>query len=293
MDATDLRIFTGLVSDAFASDADLARQVGLTGKAVRLRRRRLEARGVITAYGVYPSPALLGRHALSWLHVGREGSDVPVSKLLEVDDLAYVMAFRPALHRVVRFATDPDAGADPRLVRMLGPPLGGREGEPVASPRTRRRPLSKTDWRVLESIVRSPRASFSAKARSAGLSPRTVRIHQTRLGAEHAFGSAMILDLERETGVSTFGIWLKTDASFDARSVEHLRLWDRPHWTRRPRGVYLLGSAGTYFAARQAELELRSLPGVLEANPLIPAGGYFARDRLLSWMRHARDRVGR
>jgi hypothetical protein len=54
----------------------------------------------------------------------------------------------------------------------------------------------------------------------------------------------MLLDIEREPGLGTYGIWLKVDDTFDERTVELPRLWDRPHWTQNPRGVYLLGSAG-------------------------------------------------
>jgi hypothetical protein len=100
----------------------------------------------------------------------------------------------------------------------------------------------------------------------------------------------MMLNLEREPGIPTYGIWLKVDGSFDEKAVEHPRLWDRPHWTTNPRGVYLLGSAGNYFEAREEELRLRSLPGVLSADPLIPAGGYFARERFWKWIHTEHDR---
>ena len=87
-----------------------------------------------------------------------------------------------------------------------------------------------------------------------------------------------------------YGIWLRVDGSFDEGAIEQLPLWDRPHWTQNPRGVYLLGSADSYFEAREIELRLRSLPGVVGADPLIPAGGYFARDRLLGWIRAESER---
>ncbi len=64
MDRTDLRIFSGLVGDALRSDVPLAREVGLTAKSVGLRRRKREADGTLTDYGVHPRVEILGRHAV-------------------------------------------------------------------------------------------------------------------------------------------------------------------------------------------------------------------------------------
>ncbi len=285
MDGTDLAIFSRLVSDPFLTDATLGREVGLTGKAVRLRRRRMEARRVLTDYGLHPAAELLGRHAVAWRYAGKDWTELPTSQLAEVEDLAYVMSFRPSFHRAVRFTKDPDAPADPRLTRLLGCPLGALRGEPEPVPSLRADGLSRIDWRVLEAVVAAPRVPYVVKAHRASVSARTFRSHQAKLEAAGALRCAMILNLEREAGLATYGIWLKVDESFDAKAVELPRLWDRPHWTQDPRGVFLLGSAETYFDARRLELQLRSLPGVTGADPLIPAGGFFARQRLLGWIR--------
>jgi DNA-binding Lrp family transcriptional regulator len=290
MDRTDLRIFSRLIGDALLSDERLGREVGLTGKSVRLRRRRMEADGVLTEYGVHPPAELLGRHAVAWRYVGRDWPELPVSRLVEVEDLAYVMSFRPGMHRVVRFTKEPNPTTDPRLARIFGRPFEGPLDEQPPPPSIRPDQLSSVDWRVLEGVVRAPRAPYSVLARQANMSPRTFRIHQSKLEAAHALGCVMILNLEREPGLATYGIWLKVDGSFDKRVVDQLPLWDRPHWTLNPQGVYLLGSADNYFAARELELRLRSLPGVIGAEPLTPAGGYFARERLLGWIRAERER---
>ncbi len=290
MDQTDLAIFSRLVANAFLSDEALGREVGITGKAVRLRRRRMEAKGVLQEYGVHPAPEVLGRHAVTWRYVGKEWTERTASALAQVEDLVFVMSFRPAFHRVVRFAREPDVPADPRLGRVLGQPVGGLAGEREPAFSLRSDDLTRVDWTVLEAVVGAPRATYVKMARQARITPRTLRRHRTRLEASHALQCAMILDLGREAGLATYGLWLKVDAAFDERCLDWLRLWDRPHWTREPRGVYLLGSGETYFEAREIELRLRSLPGVLSADPLIPAGGYFARDRLLAWIRAERER---
>ena len=290
MDRTDLVIFSRLVANPFLSDESLGREVGLTGKAARLRRKRMETQGVIAEYGIHPAAETLGRHAVVRRYGGKPWTRLPASRLSEVEDLVCVMSFRPALHRVVRFTEEAEPPEDPRLARILGPPLGGAPGEPPPPSVDPRDRLSLVDWRVLEAVVAAPRASYSVKARTARLSARTVRVHQAKLDSTHALQCAMVLNLERETGLATYGIWLKVDASFDERSIELPRLWDRPHWTDHPRGVYLLGSAESYFEARALELRLRELPGVVGADPLIPAGGLFLRERLLSWIRAEREK---
>lgn len=293
MDRIDLRIFSRLVSDPFRSDAALGREVGLTGKAVRLRRRRIEAHRVISEYGVHPAAQVLGRHPVTWRYVGEEREDLPIAELSRIEDLAYVMRFRPAFHRVVRFTRDPDAPPDPRLARLLGRPVGGPLGETMPAPAIPAEALSPVDWKVLEAVVADPRAPFATGARRARLSPRTFRVHRAKLDAAGVLQNAMILDLEHEVGIATFGIWLRVDGSFDPSGLDRVPLWDRPHWTRHPRGVYLLGSADNYFEARRLELELRSLPGVVGADPLIPAGGFFNRDRFVGWIRTERERRSR
>ena len=292
MDRVDLGIFSRLVGNPFLSDETLARDVGLTGKAVRLRRKRMEAEGVLTEYGVHPSAEILGRHAVTWRYEGKDWTEVTVSRLSEVQDLAYVLSFRPNLHVAVRFTREPDPEADPRLSKVLGRLIEATPDARTTPSSIRAGDLSLVDWKVLEAVVRAPRASYSDQARSVDLSPRTLRIHKSKLEAADALGCVMILNLTREAGLATYGIWLKVDGSFDPKLVELPRLWDRPHWTQNPRGVYLLGSAENYFEARELELRLRSLPGVIGADPMIPAGGYFARERVVAWIRAERVRRG-
>ncbi len=250
----------------------------------------MEAEGVLKEYAVHPRAEILGRHGLAWGYGARDRLELPVSKLSEIEDLVYVRTFRPNFCMVVRFTEDAGEQDDPRLARILGPPLAGpldeRPPESLISPDR----LSRVDWKVLEAVVRTPRGPYSIQAKNAGVSPRTFRRHRSRLERAHALECAMILNLEREAGLATYGIWLKVDESFDETTLELPRLWDPPHWTRNPRGVYLLGSGDNYFEARELELRLRSLPGVVSADPLIPAGGFFARERVLAWIRAERER---
>ncbi len=289
MDRVDLRIFTRLVGDPLLSDETIGRDVGITGKAVRLRRKRLESEGVLTEYGVHPRAEVLGRHATASRYTGGALSEVARSQLRKVEDLVLVRSFRPNFHMVVRFSNEAEPSDDPTLARVLGRRLEGSLDERPPRSLLRADELTRADWKVLEAVVRNPRAPYSVQSHQAGLSPRTFRRHRAKLDAGRVLECSMILNLEREEGLATYGIWLKVDRSFDERALELPRLWDRPHWTRNPRGVYLLGSADNYLGAREVEIRLRAVPGVLSADPLVPAGGLYARERLLAWVRAERD----
>ncbi|MEW9525055.1 Lrp/AsnC family transcriptional regulator [Agrobacterium radiobacter] len=59
-DEIDARLLTKLSENARLSNAELARQVGLSAPSVAERVRRLEDRGVITGYGARVDPGKLG-----------------------------------------------------------------------------------------------------------------------------------------------------------------------------------------------------------------------------------------
>lgn len=60
LDDVDARLLTALSENARLSNAELARQVGLSAPSVAERVRRLEDRGVITGYGARVDPSKLG-----------------------------------------------------------------------------------------------------------------------------------------------------------------------------------------------------------------------------------------
>ncbi|MGV2068593.1 Lrp/AsnC family transcriptional regulator [Agrobacterium sp. 22-226-1] len=59
-DEIDARLLTALYKNARVSNAELARQVGLSAPSVSERVRRLEDRGVITGYGARVNHSKLG-----------------------------------------------------------------------------------------------------------------------------------------------------------------------------------------------------------------------------------------
>lgn len=68
-DAVDHAILEILIADARASNAEIARQVGLSAPSVGERIRRLEEAGIITGYAAQLDPAALGAPIAAWIRV--------------------------------------------------------------------------------------------------------------------------------------------------------------------------------------------------------------------------------
>lgn len=93
IDDTDRKILKILQTDARASNADVARQVGMSQSATLERLRRLEERGVVTGYEVRIEPGAVGRSLLAFVLVR---SDEPVTDV----DTAVALAEYPEVLEV-------------------------------------------------------------------------------------------------------------------------------------------------------------------------------------------------
>jgi Lrp/AsnC family leucine-responsive transcriptional regulator len=69
LDAVDTRLLSALSLDARATLTQLAEQVGLSISAVQARLRRLESRGVITAYRATVDPEAVGKPLAAFIEI--------------------------------------------------------------------------------------------------------------------------------------------------------------------------------------------------------------------------------
>jgi Lrp/AsnC family leucine-responsive transcriptional regulator len=72
MDATDIRILETLQADAHTTQAELAREVGLTQSSVAERIHKLEDKGIIKGYVAKVDAALVGRELTAFIGVSIE-----------------------------------------------------------------------------------------------------------------------------------------------------------------------------------------------------------------------------
>jgi len=69
IDGIDIKILTILRQDGRASNAEIARQVGMAPSAILERIRKLEARGIITGYEAKINPDAIGLSLLSFIRI--------------------------------------------------------------------------------------------------------------------------------------------------------------------------------------------------------------------------------
>lgn len=69
IDGIDIKILTILRQDGRASNAGIARQVGMAPSAILERIRKLEARGIITGYEAKINPDAIGLSLLSFIRI--------------------------------------------------------------------------------------------------------------------------------------------------------------------------------------------------------------------------------
>lgn len=72
IDVTDYKILTILREDGRASNAEIARHIGMAPSAILERIRKLEQRGIITGYEAKINPVALGLSLLSYVRVRAE-----------------------------------------------------------------------------------------------------------------------------------------------------------------------------------------------------------------------------
>ena len=75
LDMIDKKIVASLQADARISNAELAKQVGLSPSACLRRLRALERSGVITGYQALANPAALGTALTILVHIGLQHHD--------------------------------------------------------------------------------------------------------------------------------------------------------------------------------------------------------------------------
>jgi DNA-binding Lrp family transcriptional regulator len=217
-DELDIQIIKAMASpSAFQWDprityAQVAKGLAVDEETVRKRLRHMNEVGFLQGWQLILNPILLGRMAaIVELHVGDPESKtevIPRLSLLEgvtlIDDfygseLAIHLLYEneEALTRQVQLIASLCGCPTPLWWRLGFPPC---ELTPT-----------KTDWRIIQTLLPNARAKLSDVARDLQLSTRTVKRRMKRLVNGNAFYLDPLLDLEKIVGVRCrFWITCKT-----------------------------------------------------------------------------------
>jgi DNA-binding Lrp family transcriptional regulator len=280
VDVTDFQILARLHVDPFASHEELGRHAGATGTTVTKRLKRLADGGVLEGFGLMPAADLLGR-------VRRHRSYQPAQKIGAHE----IVAIDPVVMVNERHDGSVSVFTAERASQPADEILSGLLGNPVfISPLDTPRPASKTtisplDWRLLDALMRTPRASAVDWAKHCHLSPKTVRARRSKLLQDGQIQAAPLLQLANAGGLVIHEMAVlvadaSTAAAVDAAMGEAIRIGT----AAGGRGLYYFCYAPTVQEAFARQRRLRGLPGVMDAVAQFPRRRAFADERVAAWV---------
>lgn len=284
VDLRDFQLLVEVHRHPFASNEGIGREIGISGPAVRDRLVRLKERGILTGLTIMPLPQSLHRYSHIFVYTGVNEKLDP-NELLRLPN---VMSIRTGAAGELWVVTlDPIEKAEPPdgLDKLMGrPPARVGSFDPPEGPGRADTELSALDWRVIEGLMVSPRATLKEQSAFTHLSPRTVRRVRDRLIARDLVAVIPIIDTRNEPGLLVYGGHLAVDriSRLDGLHVPGLTVYRRLY---HPPGGWFLGHASTYSELKAVETELRSSPGVtaLDMGPIqFPR---FNDNRLRAWVR--------
>lgn len=185
----------GLGFDPRKSPELIARRLGVSPATVRRRFADWRAEGFMLGYDVLPHPGLLGGRLAARLleYPDAVAQERAVRRLSLVDGVIQVIPSRTTLMVVYFLDTETQAGR--RLLQLREISGTGTIGPEMSFdfPTCTRR-MSRSDWRLVRALRRSPEAKLAALAVEVGQSPRTTSRRYNSLLDEGAIIFDPILD---------------------------------------------------------------------------------------------------
>ena len=182
MDSKDFRLLVALYENARQSYRTLGQRVSLSAPAVRDRLKRLEDRGILQGYWLYPDPAIFDRNDLMIFYRG-DWKRQDALKALSVDDVVFVTWKLDGGLSIQTWPIDPK-----KTVKDLNGSLGSRPSGQTFTQAQAHPTVGLVGWRIMEALVDDPTKGFEQLVSETGLSPKTVRKHlQSLIQTETVF----------------------------------------------------------------------------------------------------------
>ena len=169
MDSKDFRLLVALYENARQSYRTLGRRVSLSAPAVRDRLKRLEDRGILQGYWLYPDPAVFNRNDLMIFYKG-DWKRQDALKALSVNDVVFVTWKLDGGLSIQTWPLDPK-----KTVKDLSASLGSRPSEQTFTQPKTHLTVGPVDWRIMDALVDDPTMPFEQLVAETKLSPKTVR----------------------------------------------------------------------------------------------------------------------
>ena len=191
LDNYDMKILGILTIDCRTPDRQIGKKVGLSGVSVKSRITKMERAGVIQNFTMKVEPPALG-YGIIYLTVPSDDEVDIVKKLKLIGELFFVV---PCLGDVMAcgIVVEKDIEQKIELVKNLISnarivlTLDAKESEFRAD-------LTKTDFKILEQLLKNPREKIDAIAKSTMLSTKTVTRTIEKFEANPAIQFTIIYD---------------------------------------------------------------------------------------------------
>lgn len=283
MDLRDFEILVELGRRPFASNETLGRAIGLTGNAVKARLARLQGERVLNGFYVMPSASVFRRH---WQVVAFDhlDSEPELERILRVADVVNVWRGRPRSLMVNVYARARDAPPPSELAEVLDrSPLPVVLPEPPDRFSVHEATLSPLDWRITDALLDIPRATLAELSKATGLTARTVRKHRDALVGKGLLTVNPNIDTSRESGLLLYSGFV---VASQVRDLEQLHAPGMVVLARlhQPPSAWIFGHVASYAGLQETEVNLRSIPGIVDVDLVPSRGGAMATTRLHEWI---------
>ena len=273
MDSKDFRLLVALYENARQSYRTLGQRVSLSAPAVRDRLKRLEDRGILQGYWLYPDPAIFKRDDLMIFYRG-DWERQDALKVLSVNDVVFVTWKLDGALSVQTWPLDPK-----KTVKDLTASLGSRPSGQAFTQSRASPTVGPVDWRIMDSLVDDPTMPFEQLVAETGLSPKTVRKHlQSLIHTETVFIMPRLGSLA-DSGELVYNLAVTGPVGFnDLRQVlgEAFLIGN----TEQPPMKYLLCRANDLSDVTSRTQAARKLPGVKSVELTLNRELFVGRDFL-------------
>jgi len=292
-DETDFRILGTISGEPFASYENIGRKVGLTGTAVKARIDALKRSGVLDDFYGLPASSLFRRHARIYRFPVGALDPERLREVIRLDPVVFAGMHHDNVFGVLAYIERPDDPPPPDLVKVLGQPtmtvtpLIPAPMDPTYVP-------SAVEFKVLRSLIATPRATPAELSRNTGLSQRTIRRSREHLIETGVLQVSPYLQAARSRGLVFFMAFVYFAKSAQVRTLQSVFPGSiRMGSLVNPSGEVRFCRAGSLAEVIEQHEAARKSAGIADARIILHLLTAFHVTRLQKWVDQALDRQGR